>query len=149
MTLRRFGGGTCLDDVLAGRVSVDEAYALLTLSPRTSPLWAAVYADPEFEPAGALGEVPLSDYSPEAEAIAAVHDEVQALRRLVHCLFAQGPHPEFTPYRRPGDARRATAHAADDAEASLAWDAIVAQLIPEWGGAGVLPGRQRFRLHQA
>lgn len=99
-TLRRCAG-VGLDDVLRGDVSVDEAWDLLMHAPRDSPLTAAIADDPEFAQPGAKVRAPrLTEFSPEVEVLASVHDLLGSLLSVVVSLGGGKP-PKVTPYRRP------------------------------------------------
>ena len=113
---------------------MDECWELVTRLPRDSATWAAVYADPETPiPDEVPAEPSLTEYSPEVEALAAVHDILAAILAHVSALTAKTP-VRLEPYRRPGEARRKRAKAQRDAAARAEWERMVASLVPAEGG---------------
>lgn len=93
----------------------DECWDFIVHLPRTSPLKAALAADPDIPLAEGDGDVPWTEFSPEVQALA---DLVDTQRSVLAVLIKAlgGKPPKFKPYPRPGDARRQAAEKARFAE---------------------------------
>lgn len=128
-SLRRYYQVDILD-VFRDKISVDEVWELLMQLPRESPFWAEVAADPHFASSSAPKPKTLAEFSPEVEALAAVHDQVASLRATVVALCGGKP-GRITPYPRP-----VLAAAKRDKAADANWDRWEAQLLGK--GSGVL-----------
>lgn len=110
-------------------VTPDEVWDCITHLPRDSATQAAIYADPQFAAAddGPVPEPTLAEYSPEVEALAAVHDVLAAILAHLSSLTSKSP-VRLEPYRRPGEARRALAKARRDEHARQQWNGILESL---------------------
>ena len=111
-----------------GDVTPDEVWDMITHLPRNSATWSAVYADPETRLSDEVREMPLSEYSPEVEALHDVYDMLAALTAQVRAFATRESQP-VTPHRRPGEAKRAALKAARHEQARLEWHEMCAQ----WG----------------
>lgn len=129
--------GRSLGELFSGELTPDECWDFITHLPRDSATQAAIYADPEFavDDDGPGPEPTLAEFSPEVEAIAAVHDVLAAILANLSSLTSKRP-VKLNPYRRPGEARRAQAKARRDEQARQQWNGILAQLGVEGGQHG-------------
>lgn len=97
--MRRYYGLDLLG-AFRGDFSPDECWDLLMHAPRDSPLMAAIADDPELARTGRPGAPRLTEFSPEVEALAGVHDLLGSLLSVVVSLGGGRP-PKVAPYRRP------------------------------------------------
>jgi hypothetical protein len=122
---RRYG--VSLGALFSGEMTADECWDLVVHLPRNSATWSAVFAEPDFELSDEVREMPLSEYSPEVEAIFDVCDLLAALLAQVRAL-ASGKPQTAEPHRRPGEAKRAALRAVRHEQARAEWDDVLAQL---------------------
>jgi hypothetical protein len=112
--------GYSLGDLFTGRLSPDECWDFIWHLPRTSATMAALYEDPDLPVSDEVREPRLTEFSPEAEILAAVADRLASLITVV-VRVAGGAAPKISPYPRPGDARRAALRARRHEQASREW----------------------------
>jgi hypothetical protein len=107
-----------LDDVLTGRVSVDEAWTVLMHAPRDSPVISAIADDPAYavQPGKKAAPLKLAQFSPERESLAGIHDLLASLLATVTVLGG-GKAPKVRPHPRP---RTVSQRRAQRAEAEMA-----------------------------
>jgi hypothetical protein len=116
--------------MFGGEITPDEVWDYVTHLPRDSATWAAIYADPETVIPDEGAEPPeprLTEFSPEVEALAAMHDLLAALLANVVALGGGKP-PRISPYRRPGAARREAAKARRHEQARREWAELLGQM---------------------
>lgn len=87
-------------DAFNGRMTPDECWDLLMYAPRDSPVMSAIADDPEFASSAKPSPPKLAQFSPEVEALAAVHDLLASLLSTVTALGGGEP-PKVAPYPRP------------------------------------------------
>lgn len=90
-------------------MTADELWALIIHLPRESPLMAAIAQDPFFAGDAVPRPLSLEHFSPEVEALAAVHDQLAALRATVVAVAGGKPKRE-EPYPRPVTASQRLRH---------------------------------------
>ena len=110
-----------------GEISADEVWDCIAHLPRNCATWSAVFADPDTPLSDAVREMPLSEYSPEVEALHDVYDMLAALTAQVRA-FATREAQQVKPHRRPGEAKRAALKAARHEEARQEWHEVCRQL---------------------
>lgn len=115
--------------MFAGDVTPDEVWDCITHLPRDCATWSAVYADPAtvIDDDGPVPEATLAEWSPEVEAIAAVHDVLAAILAHLSALTSKQP-VKLEPYRRPGEQRRQQAKARNREQARQQWTAMCAAM---------------------
>lgn len=116
--------------MLSGDVTPDEAWDCIIHLPRESATMSALADDPDAVPGDPPAHPPMSQYSPEVEAIGRVHDMTAALYVLVASLFAKGGAPKVAPFPRPLPAGQREAQKARMAQRWKRHRALVARLIP-------------------
>lgn len=95
--------GVDLLDVFRGKMTADACWDLLVHLPRDSALMSALAADPEFASGKEPGPPPMSDFGPQVEVLAALHDRMGTLLTM---LGVEG----LKPWPRPqtaGEVQRA------------------------------------------
>jgi hypothetical protein len=113
--------------VFRGEMTPDEAWELLMALPRDSPLMAAVAADPELASDGGEPGLPSwTEFGPEVQALAQVHDLLGSLVSMVGAAFGAKPAPRVPPYPRPANPHEQARRAARWARHK----ALTARLIP-------------------
>jgi hypothetical protein len=124
--MRRYYG-LDLSAAFRRELPVDECWDLLMHAPRDSPIKSALFADPETVLPDEAAEPTLAEYSPEVEAIAALHDVNAAILAHLSAFTSKRP-VRLKPYRRPGEARRAARRERLRQQARQEWAELCAQL---------------------
>jgi hypothetical protein len=119
--------------MFADEVTPDEVWDCIAHLPRESATMSALADDPHFPPGDAPEHPPMSEYSPEVEAIGRVHDMTAALFVLVASLFAKGGAPKVAPFPRPLPAGQREAQKRAMSERWQRHRVLVARLIPGKG----------------
>jgi hypothetical protein len=115
-----------------GEMTPDEAYELLMRLPRDSPLMAALAADPALVSDAEPVAPSWTEFGPEVQALAQVHDLLGSLVAMVGAAFGAKPPPRVRPYPRP-------ANPHEQARRDARWarhKALTARLIPRKEGHG-------------
>lgn len=124
--LRRYHG-VSLGQMFAGEITPDEIWDYITHLPRTSATTSAFYADPETVLSDELPEIRLTEFSPEAEMGADIHDVLIAILAHLSAFTSKKP-VRLKPHRRPGEARRAQLKAERREQARQEWAELCAQM---------------------
>lgn len=126
-SVARYYPGRDLNEVFTGGMTADECWGFLMHLPRDSPLMAALAADPDYASDAKPGPVPWTEFGPEVQALAAVHDLLGSLVSMVGSLG--GKPPQIAPYPRP--VSPAQRRRREEQRAKHEW--LKARLLPEGG----------------
>lgn len=83
--------------MLSGAVCADEAWDCIVHMPVDSPLMAALAADPEYASDARPGPPSWTEFGPEVQALASVHD-------LLAAIYSAVTRAQVAPYPRPASA---------------------------------------------
>jgi hypothetical protein len=125
--LRHHYCGFSLRSLFDGEVTPDEVWDMVTHLPRNCATWSAVYADPDTPLSDEVREMPLSEYSPEVEALHDCYDMLASLAAQVRAI-ASGESQQVKPHRRPLEGKRAALRAARREQARQEWDELLTQM---------------------